>query len=78
MSAWVRGLAGLVGLFALSGSGCTTTYTDADLDREERKQDAAAVAEEKADEEIDEEGGANKKEIQKQMDDVDDGSGADF
>lgn len=68
----------LVGSVMLSGSTCTSTFTEADLAAEERKQDAAAVAEEKRDREIGEQGGANEQAIDEQIEDVDGGSGADF
>ena len=78
MNQWMRFLLGAVGLFGLTGSTCTSTYTEADLLAEERKQDAAAVAEEKRDQQIGEQGGEGKAEIEEQIEDVDGGSGADF
>jgi len=71
-------LLGLVGCAVLTGSTCTSTFTEADLAAEERKQDAAAVAEEKRDREIGEQGGENEQAIDEQIEDVDGGSGADF
>jgi len=78
MRAWVRVLVGFMGLFALSGSTCTSNFTDADLAKEERKQEAAAAAEEKDDRELGEQGGANEEAIREQIDATDGGSGADF
>jgi hypothetical protein len=78
MKAWARLLIVFLGLLALSGSMCTPVYTDADLAKQERKQDAAAAAEEKNDREIGEQGGANKEAIDEQIDETDGGSGADF
>jgi hypothetical protein len=71
-------LLGLVGFGVLPGSTCTSTFNEADLTAEERKRDAAAVAEEKRDREIGEQGGANEQAIDEQIEDVDGGSGADF
>jgi len=78
MKQLIRLLAGSVGLFGLTGSTCTSTYTEADLQAAERKQDAAALAEEKRDQEIGEQGGENEEAIEEQIDEVDGGSGADF
>jgi len=78
MGAWVRVLVGFVGLLALSGSTCTSNFTEADLVKQERKQEAAAAAEEKNDREIGEQGGANEEAIEEQIDATDGGSGADF
>ena len=78
MGAWVRVLVGFVGLLALSGSTCTSNFTEADLVKQERKQEAAAVAEEKDDREVGEQGGANEEAIEEQIDATDGGSGADF
>jgi hypothetical protein len=69
---------GFVGLLALSGSTCTSNFTEADLVKQERKQEAAAAAEEKNDREIGEQGGANEEAIEEQIDATDGGSGADF
>ena len=78
MGAWVRVLVGFMGLLALSGSTCTSNFTEADLVKQERKQEAAAAAEEKNDREIGEQGGANEEAIEEQIDATDGGSGADF
>jgi len=78
MSAWARVLLGFAGLVALSGSTCTSNFTEADLVEQERKQDAAAAAEEKNDQELGEQGGENEEAIQEQIDATDGGSGADF
>jgi hypothetical protein len=78
MRTWARLLIVFAGLLALSGSMCTPVYTDADLAAEERKQDAADAAEEKNDQEIGEQGGANEEAIREQIDETDGGSGADF
>ena len=73
MNKWVRVLVGSVGLFWLTGSTCTSTFTEADLQASERKQDAAAVSEEKRDQEIGEQGGENEEAIEEQVDEVDGG-----
>jgi len=78
MRAWVGVLAGAVALLALSGSTCTSNFTEADLAAEERKQAAAARAEEKVDQQIGEQGGENSEAIREQIDETDGGSGADF
>jgi hypothetical protein len=78
MSAWARVLVGFAGLFALSGSTCTSSFSEADLVAEERKQDAAAAAEERDDQEIGEQGGENEEAIREQIEATDGGSGADF
>ena len=78
MSPWLRALLCCAGLFGLTGSTCTSTYTEAELQAAERKQDASAVAEEKRDQEVGEQGGANEQAIDEQIEDVDGGSGADF
>ncbi len=78
MSPWVRALLGLAALFVLSGSTCTSSFTEADLAAEERKQADAAKAEEKRDAELGERGGVNEEAIREQIDEVDGGSGADF
>ena len=74
----VRLLLGLAGLFALSGSTCTSNFTEADLVKEERKQDAAAAVEERNDQELGNQGGENERAIDEQIDATDGGSGADF
>jgi hypothetical protein len=78
MKVWVRALVGGLGLLALSGSTCTSNFTEADLAAEERKQADAAKAEEKNDRELGEQGGANEEAIREQIDETDGGSGADF
>jgi hypothetical protein len=70
MSAWLRGLLGLAALLTLSGSTCTSNFTEADLAAEERKQMDAAKHEEKLDQELGEQGGANEEAIQEQVDDA--------
>ena len=42
MNRWIRALLFLVGLSGLTGGMCTSTYTQADLLKQEEKQDAAA------------------------------------
>ena len=78
MRAWVLVLVGFAGLLVLSGSTCTSNFTEADLVAQERKQDAAAAVEEKNDQEIGEQGGENEEAIREQIDATDGGSGADF
>ena len=68
----------VAGLFTLSGSTCTSNFTEADLVKEERKQDRAAAREEKNDEELGQQGGVNERAIDEQVEDTDGGSGADF
>lgn len=64
---WLRAALGLAGLLVLSGSTCTSNFTEADLAAEERKQADAAKREEKLDEELGEQGGANEEAIQEQI-----------
>ena len=78
MSHWMRALLLVVGLFGLTGSMCTSTYTQADLLKQEEKQDAAAVKEEKRDQEIGEQGGQGQQDIDQQVDDVEGGNAPDF
>lgn len=78
MKIWVRVLLGGLGLLVLSGSTCTSNFTEADLAAEERKQADAAKAEEKYDSELGEQGGENEEAIREQIDATDGGSGADF
>jgi hypothetical protein len=78
MSQWMRVLLFCVGLFGLTGSTCTSTYTQADLLEQEEKQDAAAVREEKRDQEIGEQGGEGQQDIDQQVDDVEGGNAPDF
>jgi hypothetical protein len=78
MNKWMRVLLFCVGLFGLTGSMCTSTYTQADLLKQEEKQDAAAVAEEKRDQEIGEQGGEGQQDIDQQVDDVEGGNAPDF
>jgi hypothetical protein len=78
MRQWLRALFGCGLLLALGGSTCTSTYTQANLDAEEGKQDASPAAEVKRDEQIGEQGGANEKAIDEQIEGIDGGSGADF
>jgi hypothetical protein len=69
MKIWVRVLVGGLCLLALSGSTCTSNFTEADLAAEERKQMDAAKREEKLDQELGEQGGANEEAIQEQVED---------
>jgi len=78
MHKWMRALLFCVGLFGLTGSMCTSTYTDASLLQQEEKQDTAAAAEAKRDQEIGEQGGEGQQDIDRQVEDIDGGSGADF
>lgn len=78
MSAWLRGLLGLGALLALSGSTCTSNFTEADLAAEEREQADAAKREEKHDAELGEEGGVGKEEIREQVEQTEGGVGPDF
>ena len=78
MRAWTRGLLALAVLLTLSGSTCTSNFTEADLAAEERKQADAAKREEKLDAELGEQGGANKEAIREEIEETDGGSGADF
>ena len=78
MRTGLRFLIGFGGLLALTGSTCTSNFSEADLAAEERRQDAAAEAEEKNDRELGEQGGENAEAIQEQIDATDGGSGADF
>jgi hypothetical protein len=64
---WLRAGLGLAGLLVLSGSTCTSNFTEADLAAEELKQADAAKHEEKLDEELGEQGGANEEAIQEQV-----------
>jgi hypothetical protein len=61
----------LAGFVALAGLACTTTYTDADIEAEELRQDREAASEEKRDREIGEEGGANVQAIDEEIQQVD-------
>jgi hypothetical protein len=70
MSRWLRAPLGLAALLLLSGSTCTSNFTEADLVAEERKQMDAAKHEEKLDAEEGEQGGANEEAIQEQVDDA--------
>ena len=67
----IRRLAGLLAATGFGVAGCTTTYTDADLAKEELKEDAAARSEEKRDREIGEQGGANLQAIDEEIRQVD-------
>ncbi|HEY8155566.1 MAG TPA: hypothetical protein VII72_15675 [Myxococcota bacterium] len=78
MNAWARFLLGFAALLALSGSTCTSNFSEEDLVAEERKQADAARAEEKYDDEVGEQGGENEAAIREQIDATDGGSGADF
>jgi len=78
MSRWARGLLGLASLLALSGSTCTSNFTETDLAAEERKQAEAAKREEKLDDELGEQGGAGREEIREQVEETEGGVGPDF
>jgi hypothetical protein len=78
MKSWLRLLAGVMGGLSLTGSTCTSTFTQAEVDAAELAQEQAATREEKRDAEIGEQGGANAQAIEEQIEDVDGGSGADF
>jgi hypothetical protein len=67
MSRWIRPLLGLGMLPLLAGSTCTSNFTEADLAKQERQQAEAARHEEKLDEELGEQGGANEEAIQQQI-----------
>ena len=70
MSRWLRAPLGLAALLLLSGSTCTSNFTEADLAAQERKQMDAAKHEEKLDQEQGEQGGAGREAIQEQVDDT--------
>jgi len=78
MRAWAGVLVGLAGLFALTGSTCTSSFSEADLVTQDLDQDKAAAAEVKIDREIGEQGGETEDSVQEQIDETDGGSGADF
>ena len=62
-------------LVGLSMPGCTTTYTQSELDAKEVKIDQADAQEDQDDEEIGEEGGQNSvDEDQQEVQDLDQGS----
>ena len=68
MSRWLRTPLGLAALLLLSGSTCTSSFTEADLAAEERKEMDAAKHEEKLDQELGEQGGENEEAIHEQVD----------
>ena len=70
MSRWLRAPLGLAALLLLSGSTCTSNFTEADLAAQERKEMDAAKHEEQLDQELGEQGGANEQSIQEQVDDA--------
>jgi hypothetical protein len=78
MRAWAGALAAIAGFFALSGSTCTSSFSETDLVTQDLDQDKAAAAEVKNDEQVGEQGGQGKEETQEQIDATDGGSGADF
>ena len=78
MSAGLRAALALAGLLLLSGSTCTSNFTEQDIVKDEMKQAEAAKHEEKLDDELGQQGGENEQEIREQIDDIDGGSGADF
>ena len=78
MRAWAGILVGLAGLFALSGSTCTSSFSEADLVQQDLDRDKAAAAELKSDEQTGEQGGEGREATQEQIDSTDGGSGADF
>jgi hypothetical protein len=66
----IRILAGSIASLAFGVLACTPTYTDADLQKEELKENAAARAEAIEDMEIMEEGGANNRAIDEAAEEV--------
>ena len=70
MSRRLRAPLAVAGLLLLSGSTCTSSFTEADLAAEERKQMDAARREEKLDQELGEQGGANEEAIQEQVEET--------
>jgi hypothetical protein len=78
MSRWGRVVLGLAALSVLSGSTCTSNFTEADLAAEERKQADAAKREEKLDDELGEQGGAGREAIREQVEETEGGGGPDF
>ena len=78
MKKWLLALIGAVGWFGLTGSTCTSTFNEADLQAADLKQDKAAVAEEKKDQEIGEQGGEGHEAVDEQIEGIDGGSGANF
>lgn len=47
-------------LLTVALSGCATTYTEADLKKDEAREDAASIAGDARDEQIGEQGGQNE------------------
>lgn len=78
MQTWIRACFCLAGGLALAGSTCTTTYTQADIEAEEVKEEKKVTEEVKRDAQIGEQGGVNSEAIEEQIEDIDGGSGADF
>ena len=78
MQTWIRACFCLVGSLALAGSTCTRTYTQADVDAKELKEDKKVTEEVKRDAQIGEQGGVNSEAIEEQIETIDGGSGADF
>ena len=61
-----RGLAASGVLVALAIGGCTATYSEAELQAQDRKEDAAVRDEARRDGEIGQEGGVNQEAIDEQ------------
>lgn len=81
MQTWMRVFFCLLASFALAGSTCTRTYTQADVDAKEvkaLKEDKKVEAEVKRDTQIGEQGGVSSEAIDEQIETIDGGSGADF
>ena len=77
MTKWAVILVGTAGLFWLTGSTCTASYTQSELQGEERKLDASASREEKIDREIGDQGGQGEQAIDQDVDGIDGGSAPD-
>ena len=62
MKKWERLLAtmAMIEISGLAITGCTTTYTEADVQAKEKQEEAKARAEEARDHKIGEEGGVNR------------------
>ena len=78
MQTWMRTFILLAGGLALAGSTCTRTYTQADVDAKELKEEKKVTEEVKRDAQIGEQGGVNAEAIDEQIETIDGGSGADF
>ncbi len=78
MQTWMRAFICLAGVLALVGSTCTSTYTQAEVDAQELKDEKKVTEELKRDAQIGEQGGVNSEAIEEQIETIDGGSGADF